>query len=105
MLTPNFWATSRAFTNCLIGRTSATALPAPTRSTPLTRGIERSFEPAVVMILIYGNHDVQVKSQTDEVKAGLEITQPSCGGTAAGSTNKNHKLPISIRSGLRSSHP
>ena len=78
MLTPSFWATSRALTNCLMGRTSATAPIAATwRSTPLTRGIRRSFEPAVVMIFIYGTPDIGVKSQADEAKTGLEITEPS----------------------------
>jgi hypothetical protein len=57
----------------------------------LTRGIRRSFEPAVVMILIYGNHDLGVKSQNDEVKMGLQITEPSCSGTAACSVNRNHQ--------------
>ena len=43
----------------------------------MTRGIRRSFEPAVVMIFIYGTPDIGVKSQADEAKTGLEITEPS----------------------------
>ena len=92
MLTPSFWATSRALTNCLMGCTSATAPTAATwRSTPLTREIRRSFEPAVVMFLIYGTRAAGVKSQTVEVKTGLEITEPGCGETAGCSVNRDHQ--------------
>ena len=62
-VTPSFLATSRALRSCLIGRSSIVAAAAvPYTSTPLTRGITRSFEPTLGMILIYGMNGTGGKS-------------------------------------------
>lgn len=88
MLTPSFFATSPAFTNCRMGRTSAIA-PAtlPWNSTPLTRGIRCSFKTAVDMILIYGTDERGVKTQTHciirmEIRGTVQGRSSSVIGTA-----------------------